>query len=381
MNLGDGYRKAPAKRTKKIQATLPQASTSPFTLWNIVPPEIRSRILNLADPLTQHLNNHGLYTLENLQKSKETDRKRLRNDIWTAALEMEWQGDLQKLPGLFQPSRQTEWYRLVRTKSFYSKLLKLRSSGRNKKIDKDILLHIAMRHFWLEFLEDPAKKPRKYPNLATSGGHLKYATHLQSLGFRVKPNDCHALSYEIAREGRLDDMKALLATHPFLAIDHLTALAAKHGHLKLLQFLREKVGCTALAFTLASETGQLDVVRYLHEKNEPCSTYAMDVAAENGHLDVVRFLHENRNEGCTDNAINYAAGGGHLEVVKFLHSVRQVPISRLALRQAARNGHTHVSKYLHVNSLLNLDDSLFATAVLNGHFEIVKYIENASSAI
>ena len=73
----------------------------------------------------------------------------------------------------------------------------------------------------------------------------------------------------------------------------------------------------------AAKSGNLDLVRFLHEnRTEGCTTDAIDGAAACGRLDIVRFLHENRTEGCTPRAMDNAATFGDLDIVRFLHENR-----------------------------------------------------------
>ncbi|EQC30133.1 hypothetical protein SDRG_12191 [Saprolegnia diclina VS20] len=114
--------------------------------------------------------------------------------------------------------------------------------------------------------------------------------------------------------------KALLDLHvknaPELITSSALHIAAKHGFLRLLQYLPEG---THRAMDLAAEHGHLRVVKYLHtHRDDGCSTYAMDKAAEHGHLSTVKFLHAHRDEGCTSHALSLAVRNNHLKVASFL---------------------------------------------------------------
>ena len=77
-----------------------------------------------------------------------------------------------------------------------------------------------------------------------------------------------------------------------------------------------------LNVNLICKSGDLPVIKWLHNNNYPFATYAMNWAAKCGHLEVIKWLHENRKEGCTKWAMDRAAEYGHLEVVKWLHENR-----------------------------------------------------------
>ncbi|KAL3662042.1 hypothetical protein V7S43_012849 [Phytophthora oleae] len=130
-------------------------------------------------------------------------------------------------------------------------------------------------------------------------------------------------------------------------------VAARNGHLDVLQFLHEierhsvitshpgqHPRCTSAAMDAAAARGHLDVVKWLHlHRTEGCTTKAMDLAASRrfhvpscrgsptdtccldkvpsgfyaNQLEVVKWLQANRSEGCTDIAMDGAASNGDLQ--------------------------------------------------------------------
>ncbi|RHY97937.1 hypothetical protein DYB37_009071 [Aphanomyces astaci] len=90
---------------------------------------------------------------------------------------------------------------------------------------------------------------------------------------------------------------------------------------------------------------QMHLVRRLlrcrpHYLTQPgCTRRAMDMAAKNGHLAVVQFLHEHRREGCTEFALHSAAQNGHLGTVKFLARHRNEGNVVKAMGVAKLHGH------------------------------------------
>ena len=55
------------------------------------------------------------------------------------------------------------------------------------------------------------------------------------------------------------------------------------------------------------KSGDLEIMKWLHDNNVKGCTIAMDCAALKGQLNTVKWLHENRTEGSTNNAMNLAA--------------------------------------------------------------------------
>ncbi|KAJ3416672.1 hypothetical protein HDV05_000502 [Chytridiales sp. JEL 0842] len=361
------------KRAAKTKASSKIRSNS-HNLWTAFPPEIKNRILNMSDALTQHLNSHGLYAPAALENQEEMVKQQLQNDIWRAALEMEWKGEFKILPGSFQPKNKSEWYPLVTSKDLYLRLQKL-SKSKLKKVHQDTVLHIAMRHMWLDMLEDPVKKPKKYFDHAIVGGHIKFMRHINKLGLEMEMDHWRECADVIAEEGGVEDMKALWNTFgQRVCTHHVLDVAAEYGQLDILKFLREEIGCSTGAMDIAIENSHLHIVRYLHEMNEPCTTKTMDEAAKKGQLQIVRFLHENSSEGCTTAAMNDAAAEGHLDIVEFLHKNRSEGCTTDAMDISARRGHLNVVRFLHENRHEGCTAKAMDYAAEYGHFEIVKFL-------
>lgn len=152
-----------------------------------------------------------------------------------------------------------------------------------------------------------------------------------------------------ARLGNLDTIRFLHQrgyTIPVAAMD----TTATYGHIKLVKFLHHygTEGCSTNAMDGAASNGHLGVVRFLHDyRSEGCTVKAMDRAAENGFLGLVTFLHTQRSEGCTRAAMDGAASNGHLAVVRFLHRHRTEGCSSRAIDKAAAKGDIEMVRLLH----------------------------------
>ncbi|KAJ3411709.1 hypothetical protein HDV05_001819 [Chytridiales sp. JEL 0842] len=360
-------------------------------LWDLLPTEIRHRILQLCDPLTQYLNQFAEYHPLTFSNEALPSRKRqqLVNGIWKSALENEWEGDLKTLPGWFHPKNKFEWCAAVKSRSTLQRLMEMEQP----KPSNFDLADIAMRHCWIDLL-DPTLSERTKCYLASTGGHLAYFLQLaptQSSSFYFE-----RLTSAVALEGNLAGMKRILRMHQLTSTDTATtASAAKSGNLDLMKLLlKNGFGCNIEAIIGASEWGHLEMVQYLHENVELLrwseSDYrrlyfssAMDKAACNGHLKVVEFLHFNRTEGCSDSALRFAARHGHLAVVRFLRQNRSEGVFADAMRRACGLGHLDVVRYLFNDQRESetFDEQTLSVAAAKGYYEIVEFLHRNNTSL
>ncbi|KAJ3412845.1 hypothetical protein HDV05_000186 [Chytridiales sp. JEL 0842] len=351
------------------QQALPRQSRR--NLWIDFPSEIRTNILNLSDPFTQFLNQHGRYRPSSLANLRDDKKQILVNDIWIGALEIEWEGDLATLPDSFVPSDHLEWIRYVKTKAMYLRIEPLNLWNKWR-----ILNAIAMHHCWTELLPDPDEMV----NEACFGGHLQYVLHLEHTGTHISDESWMNLALTIARQGHFDGIKYLWNTRPSCINKAAVDFAAASGNIELLHFLMEKVGTSYSEIDSASQEGHLHIVRSLHYDYDfvsRCSKAAMNGAAKNGHLDVVRFLHENRQEGCTTDAMDDAATNGHLAVVKFLHENRREGCTTKAMDWAAGNGHLDVVQFLHTHRHEGCTTAAIDNAAMRDHHEVLEFLQRS----
>ncbi|KAJ3416260.1 hypothetical protein HDV05_002550 [Chytridiales sp. JEL 0842] len=378
-------------------------------IWDRFPREIRTDILDLSDPLTQHLHDHGEYALEMIEKlSSKYKKKLLYNDIWEAALEMEWPGDLGTLPGSFQPSKDVEWYYLVTSKSMYERLCQLDWFKRlPSTTDGDTLTsrNIPMRNCWPEYLDDPFDDPDKHIREAVVGAHLYYMLHLNDLDIVDDyTNLWEYLAESLAREGLENDLLFLIYKRGVRIYSDVTDAAAASGDRELFDMLHDNYGCSDMAVVAAAKAGdlemlkylceeleldldhdamieaakngRLDVVKHLHENfhESVCSSQAMD-AAHMETLDVIKYLHENCDKGCTTKAMDAAALNDCMEAVFFLHENRTEGCTTAAMDGAAENGHLDVVKWLAKNRREGFTKNGLDTAGERGHLEVVECLQ------
>jgi hypothetical protein len=135
----------------------------------------------------------------------------------------------------------------------------------------------------------------------------------------------------------------------------LTALAARGGHIEVIQYLREQgVGWGKWTCVNAASGGHVDTLIWLRASGCPWETdpgfelnggVAMSAgwAAENGHTDVLTWLQANGN-GWDSWTPAYAAKGGQLETLKWLLA-RGCPYDEWVCAYAAHNSNIEVLEY------------------------------------
>ncbi|KAL2912107.1 hypothetical protein HK105_208383 [Polyrhizophydium stewartii] len=203
--------------------------------------------------------------------------------------ELDWQGDLRKLPfHKFKIYPTIVSLRYIRTRSMYARFKALNGRSLDDGLDQAAILN-----GWTDLLE--FRRPEDIGRNATRCGSITMLEHL------------------------VDERKVVTLSH-------------KHAR-------------------FAAQFGQLDVLKWLHERmpDGSWSAEVMDCAAEYGHLSVVKWLHANRTEGSTTNAMDYAAWKGHLAVVKWLHANRTEGCTFRAMDSAASSGCLAVVEWLYAN--------------------------------
>ena len=145
----------------------------------------------------------------------------------------------------------------------------------------------------------------------------------------------------------------------------LGIIAAEHGHLEILKYLREEC--------------KFDVSKTCSENKT-----ALDVAAIFGHFDIVKYLiveckcDPNKKEWYSMKPLHHASEKGHIDIVKYLISecksnVHDAHKGLSPLQYAAENGHFELVKYFVLACNCN-PDSAIENAIKGKHDDIVKYL-------
>lgn len=282
----------------------PPSFTPERDYFSCTPTEIRMEIYKRCDALTLYLN--WVDASRHLPSACISTRCPAPSplEIWIAALESDFAGDIGRLPlaarrlrschGTIIPSAQTclpdvaVLCKFIKSRDMLQRIYDSRlhvpdDSFTYKPPSPRNAVHAAMRNFWIDMIDETAD-------------HWDYFQHLVT-------------------QRRPDEEELVSCTNDFF--DY----AARNGELKLLQRIPDSV------------TGTF---------------HAMDWAAMNGHLDVVKWLHSNRSEGCSLFIMHYAGEHGHLDVVKWLHERLGADAEGIdgALQGAHRNGHRDIVAYL-----------------------------------
>ncbi|EQC32473.1 hypothetical protein SDRG_09800 [Saprolegnia diclina VS20] len=160
------------------------------------------------------------------------------------------------------------------------------------------------------------------------------------------------------------------------------AAAASQGPILRLLFEQFPALATPKMMDLVAMSGDLPLLKWLHEAGAICSTAAMDGAAMNGHSDVVLFLHSARTEGCTIAAATAAAVNGHASVVRFLLEQRTEgvdPHLRFATPHGEHKTHsvrgeTHIAAVDLVAAKVELTDSALQTIVERAGLAVLQHV-------
>jgi hypothetical protein len=98
-------------------------------------------------------------------------------------------------------------------------------------------------------------------------------------------------------------------------------------------------------YTSATQSGQLDTLRFVHEHDCLSKWPAMicDYAASCGHIDCLRYAHQN---GChwDEHTCSVAAARGHLDCLRYAHE-NSCPWDKNTCMWAAQHGHLDCLRY------------------------------------
>ena len=152
---------------------------------------------------------------------------------------------------------------------------------------------------------------------------------------------------------------------------------------------KDSKGDTPLCF--AVKAGCLEIVKHYMTSGLPCDGNTQYngkplgiLAAEHGHLQMLTYLKEeckfNVTSSCSEDntALDYAAQFGHLHIVEYLVSECKCNPENKPLHHASEKGHFDVIKYLVVQCKCDVHCvakglTPLQYAALNGHFEIMEY--------
>eukprot|EP00611_Tribonema_gayanum_P023322 TRINITY_DN4882_c0_g1_i3.p1 TRINITY_DN4882_c0_g1~~TRINITY_DN4882_c0_g1_i3.p1 ORF type:complete len:284 (-),score=32.97 TRINITY_DN4882_c0_g1_i3:354-1205(-) len=177
------------------------------------------------------------------------------------------------------------------------------------------------------------------------------------------------------RRGNLNLFCLVKTTHSLpLQLRH-ARLAAEHGHLHMLKWLRQN-GCEwdPMVCGRAAKNGHLEVLQWARANGCPWDARTCTCAAEYGHLEVLQWARAN---GCPwdDQTGLIAAGCGRLAVLQWM-CAKGGPTrwdARLC-SEAAAYGHLEVLQWLRANGC-PWDEFTCMNAATNGKQEVLAWAQ------
>lgn len=168
---------------------------------------------------------------------------------------------------------------------------------------------------------------------------------------------------------------------PKLAQPAVIEFAVKENKLPFLKLIFEKSKfeyhkCEYAMTRLckhAAETGNLSILRYLHENREfPWSREIESSACFGGRLNIIKYAHEKRHELVSDIS-SIAAAYRRIEILKFLFD-NKYKFDELTCRNAARGGSLECLIFAHEIAGCPIDHALsINTSQITRDFECLKY--------
>jgi hypothetical protein len=302
--------------------------------WSTLPSEVRDRILDVSDSLTQYLNKHGKFYNSYL-KSRMVGAKKTRwmymqgLEIWKVAFNLDWPGDLRSLPldflrpppyvgssDFFSDAATSIIVWDVKSRSMWKRLRDMLFASEFISQFKTEIEHTlagtTIRRMWPELaievgipLDDLSKSRKVAIRYALLGYILRLESHG---GQRITRYDYDEIVCQAAILGKLDIVQYVCANGPRSPFILAAFKAASNGYIDVVKCLIEHYE--------AAGWGRQDVKLYSH---------LFFGAAIYGHIDVLRFLHPHLTGPVEQLVINvekileYAVWRGHSEVVQFMH--------------------------------------------------------------
>lgn len=155
----------------------------------------------------------------------------------------------------------------------------------------------------------------------------------------------------IIKYGQIDMLKYMHEKWETVYSSDLYNIAIKYKQIECLDYLYDngysyRYG-VQLFFKTASELGDLNIIIRLLKMGILCNNYDIKHAAEHGHFHIVKYFHENypSNTNLTDEVFSMASISGNMELIKYLHN-KQCPWNKTTVENAVTYGHTKIVKYL-----------------------------------
>ena len=147
--------------------------------------------------------------------------------------------------------------------------------------------------------------------------------------------------------------------------------AAYFGQLECLKYAHEKgYNWSNDVCDLAAGSGVLECLKYAHENGAKWGPKTCSIAAEEGHFECLKYAHENGGMWNED-ICQYAVSGGNLKCLKYVID-DGCKNTKDICEFSAIHGQLEILKYAHKNGYV-WNEETCVKAVLHGNLECLKY--------
>jgi len=199
--------------------------------------------------------------------------------------------------------------------------------------------------------------------------HYNIAQFLVEIGIRI-PDDA---TNNAAAIDRLDIL-CLLIAHGAECSTETVKAAARHGHVRIVEYLIELGISIGDALASASAQGHVDIMRILlrHDSSQHNRELALNRAIANCHEDAINLL-VNAGTRPNEHTATYAAYAGdvrrYMQCMALIRKNDDLPIEHII-----RRGHLHMLKILMLSNPPNISTFMIRGAFVNGHLHILQWL-------
>ena len=145
----------------------------------------------------------------------------------------------------------------------------------------------------------------------------------------------------------------------------------RKGHIDMIKKFHNKNYEMPYACTIAAESNQFEILKWLRSKNYPWNENVCYAAAKSKNFDILKWLYEN---GCPwdEEALYMVAYSGNLEILKWLYDSKY-PFDKFIMLWAAESGNLDMVKYLYHNNFL-ISSDIYCKAVKSGNLKLIEWI-------
>jgi hypothetical protein len=338
-----------------------------MSIFYHLPNDLKRNVFDQADPLTQYLNDYGSYQHHLVN---QPNNQHLAIEIWRAAFEQDWDGDIAVLPRTCLPHIHNG-LDLVKSRRMYDRLCSLfpKDIWTYKTIPKDPhtkkleeiyrtimqgyhdnhlgLIHVAMRHGWWDVVVRGAVENEVHV-------HWKYCTKYAYGGFDLEGSWEELIRY--ANDGLHKEFQNYIARNikKGKGLEAVLRELDEGGNCEVEEE-EEEIEWTAYMrdpfMHRAVQFGYLDIARGMN-KSEYFGAWDLGTPFErdsvlSGNLAMVQLIVGDFKKGqFGSQAYECAAAIGSLDIFKYLTELGVQPVTRKVTKLAAKYQSTEVAQYI-----------------------------------